>query len=254
MTDANNGGYIHAPSIPHADAAAVLRAGFLAAEAGGTTPAELSVNLSSDRVRVALTLIEGIRDGQSLGALLGYQFELRPARRLRPRRSRSVHLSPAQAFPLVADSLASTQTGPTSQSKSIEARNVLDGKKLVDQIAQERDHRLPVGRRRPAGRRAPRADRTRRRGRHFAAIPTTPSRTWRSPKACTKPCRETTIESRARSPRTLLAIFRRSPRSSTRRLPASVSRIGLLSSFVRGSPRLPALRRARRRNRPSMTG
>ena len=35
MTDANNGGYIHAPSIPHADAAAVLRAGFFGAEVGG---------------------------------------------------------------------------------------------------------------------------------------------------------------------------------------------------------------------------
>ena len=36
MTDANNGGYIHAPSIPHADAAAVLRAGILSGRVGGT--------------------------------------------------------------------------------------------------------------------------------------------------------------------------------------------------------------------------
>ena len=74
MTDPAGGGYIHAASIQHADTAAVLRAGYVA-NAGKDNPNTLAVNLSSDRVRVALTLIEGIRNGQSLGALLGYQFE-----------------------------------------------------------------------------------------------------------------------------------------------------------------------------------
>lgn len=136
MTDAQSGGYIHAPSIPQADAAAILRAGFIAAQADGDSSGELSVNLSSDRVRVALSLIEGIRNGQSLGALLGYQFEL------------ALHDSYTLAevdkfiyplrlhFPLVANALASTstQSDPTVTIEAIEARNVLDGKKLVDQI------------------------------------------------------------------------------------------------------------------------
>lgn len=46
------------------------------AQSGGSDTGALSVNLSSDRVRVAMSLIEGIRNGHSLGALLGYQFEL----------------------------------------------------------------------------------------------------------------------------------------------------------------------------------
>ncbi|MDB6107630.1 MAG: hypothetical protein JWO52_7629, partial [Gammaproteobacteria bacterium] len=145
MSDAENGGFIHAPSIPHADAAAVLRAGFVAAQANGANSGELSVNLSSDRVRIALALIEGIRNGQSLGALLGYQFEL------------GLHDDHALAevdkfiyplrkqFPLVADALASTQTGPDVPIEAIEARNVLDGTKLVAQITKSTIAAYPWG-------------------------------------------------------------------------------------------------------------
>lgn len=70
----NGGGYVHTPSINHAAAAAILRNGYLT----HATPAErekLSVNLSSERVRRAMLLIDGIRNGQTLEALLGYQFE-----------------------------------------------------------------------------------------------------------------------------------------------------------------------------------
>src|SRR5436189_977002 len=116
--------------MPHAGAASVLRAGYIAS-AGQSNPDTLAVNLSSDRVRVALTLIEGIRNGQSLGALLGYRFE------------RGLHddftfaevdkfIYPLRkAFPLVADAMASTKTDPNIPIEAIEARNVLDGKKLV---------------------------------------------------------------------------------------------------------------------------
>ena len=145
MTDAQNGGFIHAPSIQHADAAAVLRAGFLAAEANGATSGELSINLSSDRVRVALALIEGIRNGQSLGALLGYQFELglhddhdlaEVDKFIYPLRKQ---------FPLVADAMASTATDPNVPIEAIEARNVLDGKKLIDQITKSNNTLYPWG-------------------------------------------------------------------------------------------------------------
>ncbi|TDW97487.1 hypothetical protein [Dinghuibacter silviterrae] len=71
---AGNGGLVHAPSINHASTAAVLRSGYLThADAGA--PGTLSVNLSSERVRRGLTVMEGIRNGQTLNALLGYQFE-----------------------------------------------------------------------------------------------------------------------------------------------------------------------------------
>ncbi|MEO8827575.1 hypothetical protein [Lapillicoccus sp.] len=133
MQDPANGGYVHAPSLPHARTAAVLRSGYLA-NATEATPDTLSVNLSSDRVRSALGVLEGVRNGQSIGALLGYQFE------------RGLHddhglaevdkfiFSLRKAFPLVADSLAGTQTDPDVPIEAIEARNVLDGRKLAEQI------------------------------------------------------------------------------------------------------------------------
>ena len=64
-------GYIHAPSLQHAATAAVLRSGFLA-NPGETT---FAVDLTSRRARVARWLLGGVRNGQNLGALLGYRFE-----------------------------------------------------------------------------------------------------------------------------------------------------------------------------------
>jgi hypothetical protein len=72
--DSKNGGYVHTSSMNHATAAAILRNGYLT----HATPADgdqLSVNLSSERVRRAKYLVDGIRNGQSLEVLLGYQFE-----------------------------------------------------------------------------------------------------------------------------------------------------------------------------------
>jgi len=72
--DLQNGGYVHTPSLNHATAAAILRNGYLT----HSSPADrqkLAVNLSSDRVRQASDLIEGVRNGQSLEVLLGYLFE-----------------------------------------------------------------------------------------------------------------------------------------------------------------------------------
>ena len=57
LHDPANGGYIHAPSLPHARSAAVLRSGYLA-NASTANPATLAVNLSSDRVRLALAIGE----------------------------------------------------------------------------------------------------------------------------------------------------------------------------------------------------
>jgi hypothetical protein len=70
----DNGGFIYAPSFTQAATAAVLRNGFLTHKG---TPQEglLSVDISSDRVRKALYLLSGVRQGQSLNALLGYLFE-----------------------------------------------------------------------------------------------------------------------------------------------------------------------------------
>jgi len=66
-------GYIHAPSLGQAATAAVLRSGHLAHVGGPDEP--LALDLSSRRVRLALALLDGVRAGQPLGALLGYRLE-----------------------------------------------------------------------------------------------------------------------------------------------------------------------------------
>ena len=66
-------GYIHAPSLGQAATAAVLRSGHLAHLGGPDAP--LALDLSSRRVRLALALLDGVRAGQPLGALLGYRLE-----------------------------------------------------------------------------------------------------------------------------------------------------------------------------------
>lgn len=144
MQDPGNGGYIHAPSLRHARTAAVLRSGYLA-NASEQNPTTLSVNLSSDRVRLALSILEGIRNGQSLGALLGYRFE------------RGLHddhnlaevdqfIYPLRlAFPLAAGAIDSTPIPPGTPIQAVEARNVIDGRKLIAQIQSSGQPTYPFG-------------------------------------------------------------------------------------------------------------
>ncbi|NBC06347.1 MAG: hypothetical protein GVY26_04045 [Bacteroidetes bacterium] len=67
--------YIPAPSIRHATAAAVLRSGFNNNRSSGTSNGLFAVDLSAGRVKNALYLLEGVRNGQDLSALLGYRLE-----------------------------------------------------------------------------------------------------------------------------------------------------------------------------------
>jgi hypothetical protein len=72
--EVGNGGYVHTPSLNHAAAAALLRSGYLS-HATKERREALATNLSSERVRRARYLIDGVRNGQSLETLLGVQFE-----------------------------------------------------------------------------------------------------------------------------------------------------------------------------------
>ena len=67
--------YIFAPSVNHAVTAAVLRSSFNRAAEGERKDYSLSVNLSSSRVRQALRIIKGVRNGLSLGTILGSDLE-----------------------------------------------------------------------------------------------------------------------------------------------------------------------------------
>jgi hypothetical protein len=133
--DPGNGGYVHAPSPSHATTAAVLRAGYVA---NGTpdNPGAFAVNLSSERVRVALALLDGLRQGQSLGALLGYRFE----RGLHDRHGEAeldVFISALRGeFPLRAGRLPGAKPGLGVPVELVEARNVIDGLELVRRVTR----------------------------------------------------------------------------------------------------------------------
>lgn len=136
--------FVHTPSRGQAAAAAVLHNAYLTHDydqgsSGGGRPNPFSINLNSQRVRRSMRVLEGVRQGQQLGALLGYQFE------------RGLHEAVRdwyiddfrRAFPLVAtkeqvseqeerDHADSQGTPPPDDPvEAMAARNVVDGLQLV---------------------------------------------------------------------------------------------------------------------------
>ena len=78
VIDPLSAGFVHAPSMSQASTAAVLRAGFITAgprQPGQAAPNPFAVDLTSRRVRLAAWLLDGVRQGQELGSLLGQRFE-----------------------------------------------------------------------------------------------------------------------------------------------------------------------------------
>jgi hypothetical protein len=119
----DNAGYMHLPSLNHATAAAILRNAYV------THQGQMAVNLSSERTRRALRYFEGMRNGQPLGALLGYQFE----RGLHDRNATldlDQYILPLRKkFPLAADPRRDLPTD--TPAEAIAARNVVDGLALI---------------------------------------------------------------------------------------------------------------------------
>ena len=110
------GGFIHAPSPAHAGAAAILRNGFLSRGGAGSA---YDIDLSSSRVRGALSLIDGVRQGDPLSSLLGQSLE----RDLHGRQL-DILIAPLRGyFPLVAGK-TSAGDGPT---EFVAAGNIVDG-------------------------------------------------------------------------------------------------------------------------------
>ncbi len=123
----NNGGYIHGVSLNHALTGAVLRSAYLA-HADEDNADEMSVNLSSSRVRKALYYQDGIRNGQSLGALLGYQLERGLHENHSPLLLDQYIYVLREAFPLIRSELEVVEP---STAETIGASNVVDGSALV---------------------------------------------------------------------------------------------------------------------------
>jgi hypothetical protein len=119
---ANNPGFVHTPSLTQAATAAVLRSGHLAHTGEHAADDALAIDLSSERVRLATWLLDGVRQGQPLGALLGYRFE----RRLQEAGKARFITYFRELAPLVARKLEQTD----QPVESIAANNVTDGLKL----------------------------------------------------------------------------------------------------------------------------
>ena len=117
----DDAGFMHAPSIAHAQTAALLRNAHLT-HARDDAPQLFAVDLSSRRVRLATSLLDGVRQGQPLGALLGYQFE----RSLHERRLDDA----IDEFRAMAPHVASTSPPSAQAAESVAAHNVVDGLKL----------------------------------------------------------------------------------------------------------------------------
>ena len=115
----NNPGFTHTPSLAQAATVAVLRSGHLS-HANGAAADLLAVDLSSERVRLAQWLLDGVRQGQPLAALLGYRFE----RRLQELRVGQFASFFREVAPLVAKKLEAAQG---LSAESIAANNVVDG-------------------------------------------------------------------------------------------------------------------------------
>jgi hypothetical protein len=69
-----NAGFSHVPSLNHATAMGLLLAGYKN-HASRANPDAFAINLSSERTRKALDILQGVSNGQSIEVLLGYQFE-----------------------------------------------------------------------------------------------------------------------------------------------------------------------------------
>ena len=124
-----DGGYIHAPSLAHAATAGILRNAYLTHNPDSAAAGAFAVDLSSARVRDALDVIDGVRQGQPLGALLGYRLE----RRFHELGLDRFILSVRTLAPLVAGQLTDRGEGlPADAQESIAANNVVDGIKLLE--------------------------------------------------------------------------------------------------------------------------
>ena len=165
VIDDKNAGYVHAPSINHALTAAVLRNAYIS-QASEAAAEPYKVNLSSERVRMALSIIEGLQQGQSLGALLGYHLE----RGLHDNTSEELDVfiyELRKVFPLVSNMLVVTaikvgrasgtpeeaernqeEEAAFSEEKAItkvEARNVVNGLSMLDHIRKTGVENYPFG-------------------------------------------------------------------------------------------------------------
>jgi hypothetical protein len=111
------GGYVQAPSMTHAITAAVLRNAYLTHL--GQTDSPYAIDLSSGQVRMGRFILDSVRNGQPVGAVLGYLLE----RAFHEQHAESLIDPVRQAAPLVANKTEDSG----EPAETVAARNVVDG-------------------------------------------------------------------------------------------------------------------------------
>jgi hypothetical protein len=143
MIDPANGGLIQAPSLNQAVTGAILRNAYMTGDSD-VERESIGVNLSSERVRKALLLADGMRQGQRLNALLGYHFERGLHDRFAEAETDEFILDLRLALPLDSGRLKDTQA-QVGEAGKVEARDVVDGLKLVEQMRKTGIRTYPFG-------------------------------------------------------------------------------------------------------------
>lgn len=115
-------GFLHAPSIQQAQVAALLRNVHLAHGGGDDDP--FAITITSQRVRLAQRIFDGVRAGRKLGAVLGYLVE------------RDLH---EQGLDAAVDNAREVAPLPGQEMLPIPARR-LDGLALHKLWADSEDH------------------------------------------------------------------------------------------------------------------
>ncbi|WP_271078512.1 hypothetical protein [Aurantiacibacter sp. MUD61] len=146
VDDPDNLGYIHAPSLDQAQTAAILRSTYVN-NADPENAKTTGVNLTSWRVRQAMTVLEGLRNDQSLGELLGYRLERELHDNFELAETDEYIFALRRHFPLVANRNTKSYQDlqPGESIETIEARNVVDGERLIQHIEDSGDESYPFG-------------------------------------------------------------------------------------------------------------
>ncbi|MFT4216667.1 MAG: hypothetical protein QM619_05705 [Micropruina sp.] len=135
-TPPNSDGWIHAPSTQHAVAAGLLRSSHLSHLPEGSGGGAFAIDLSSRRMRRATALIDGVRQGQQLAALVGYQIE----RDLSVAGLARLQLSLRAIAPLIARRLHAVEGGDDDGVDDDRAREAVAATDVVDGLLLLRRH------------------------------------------------------------------------------------------------------------------
>ena len=121
-----NSGFIHAPSPDQATTAAILKNAFDSYTEYEENPCR--INVSSDRIRRALTIMQGLREDQELGALLGYLFE-----RMLHDRNKDQYIDEFRnIFPFTNQNNSEEAASEAEPDDEIYPRIVVNGLKIIE--------------------------------------------------------------------------------------------------------------------------